>query len=151
MKVILNQDVINLGEEGDIREVAAGYARNYLFPKKLAYPYNSNTLVFLDSRREAIESRKEEKRKAALGLKEQLEELKLQFSMSAGENGKLFGSVTSALIAEELEKAGHSIERRRIEVPENHIRQIGEYSVRVKLYGQEEARVQVEVERAKEG
>ena len=151
MKIILNQDVVNLGEEGDIRDVAAGYARNCLIPKKLAYAYNRNTVVMLESRRDAIESRKDDKRTAALGLKGQLEELKLQFSMSAGENGKLFGSVTSALIAEELEKAGHSIERRRIEIPDNHIRQVGEYSVRVKLYGQEEANIQVLVERSKEG
>ncbi len=151
MKVILNQDVINLGEEGDIRDVAAGYARNYLVPKKLAYPYNSSTLIMLGSRREAIENRKGEKRTAALGLKEQLEELKVQFTMSAGENGRLFGSVTSALIADELEKLGHSIERRRIEIPDNHIRQVGEHSVRVKLYGQEVARIQVVVERAQEG
>ena len=151
MKIILNQDVVNLGEEGDIRDVAAGYARTCLIPKKLAYAYNRNTVVMLESRRDAIESRKDDKRTAALGLKGQLEELKLQFSMSAGENGKLFGSVTSALIAEELEKAGHSIERRRIEIPDNHIRQVGEYSVRVKLYGQEEANIQVLVERSKEG
>jgi hypothetical protein len=71
----------------------------------------------------------------------------LKFAMTAGDNGKLFGSVTSSLIGEELDKLGFDIDRRRIEVPEGHIRFTGEYSVRIKLYGQEEAKVKVLVER----
>jgi large subunit ribosomal protein L9 len=147
MKVILNQDVLNLGEEGDVRDVANGYARNYLFPKRLAVPYNGENLRILESRRTAIESRKEEKRKTASGLKERLEAEQIKFSMSAGENGKLFGSVTSSLIGEELDKLGYDIDRRRIDIPEGHIRFTGEYTVRIKLYGQQEARVKVSVDR----
>jgi large subunit ribosomal protein L9 len=147
MKIILNNDVLNLGEEGDVREVANGFARNYLLPKKLAVPYNRENLRVLESKRTAIESRKEEKRTTALGLKERLEAEQLKFAMTAGDNGKLFGSVTSSLIGEELDKLGFDIDRRRIEVPEGHIRFTGEYSVRIKLYGQEEAKVKVLVER----
>ena len=147
MKIILSNDVINLGEEGDVREVANGFARNYLLPKKLAVAYNRENLRVLESRRTAIESRKEEKRNTALGLKERLEAEQIKFAMTAGDNGKLFGSVTSSLIGEELDKLGFDIDRRRIEVPEGHIRFTGEYTVRIKLYGQEEAKINLLVER----
>jgi large subunit ribosomal protein L9 len=147
MKVILSNDILNLGEEGDVREVANGYARNYLLPNKLAVPYNRENLRVLELKRTAIESRKEGKRKEAFGLKEKLEAEQLKFAMTAGDNGKLFGSVTSSLIGEELDKLGFDIDRRRIEVPEGHIRFTGDHSVKIKLYGQEEAQVKVLVER----
>src|SRR4030042_1767753 len=102
MKIILNQDVVGLGEEGDIREVANGYARNYLLPRKLAVQHNRQNLAQFTSHKSAIEGRKEEKRKEAMGLKERLEAEELQFSMPAGESGKLFGSVTNALIGAAL-------------------------------------------------
>ena len=147
MKIILSNDVLNLGEEGDVREVANGFARNYLLPKKLAVPYNRENLRVLELKRTAIESRKEEKRNTALGLKERLEAEQIKFAMTAGDNGKLFGSVTSSLIGEELDKLGFDIDRRRIEVPEGHIRFTGDYTVRIKLYGQEEAKIKLLVER----
>jgi large subunit ribosomal protein L9 len=148
-KVILNQDVTGLGEEGDIREVAAGYARNFLYPQKFAMPYTKQSLQELESRRSAIERRKEEKRAAAMGLKERLEAEELQFSMPAGESGKLFGSVNNATIAQELEKRGFAVEKKRIEVPEHNIRMVGTYAVRIHLYGNEQAEVNVVVEAAR--
>ena len=149
MKIILSKDVINLGEEGDVCEVATGFARNYLIPMKMAVPHSKQNLRDLDHKRVSIEQRKEEKRKDALGVKERLESEELKFQMSAGESGKLFGSVGSALISEELEKRGYeNVERKRIEVPDNHIRNTGEFTVLVKLYGQEEAKVKVTVEPA---
>ena len=150
MRIILNQDVVGLGEEGDIREVADGYARNYLLPRKLAVQHNRQNLAQFTSHKSAIEGRKEEKRKEAMGLKERLETEVLQFTMPAGESGKLFGSVTNALIGAELEKRGYTLERRRIEVPEHHIRQIGSFTVKVRLYGNEEAALKVVVEAAKQ-
>jgi large subunit ribosomal protein L9 len=146
MKIILNQDVVGLGEEGDIREVAEGYARNYLIPRKLAVPHNRQTLAQFTSRKSAIDGRKEEKRKEAMGLKERLEAEELKFVMPAGESGKLFGSVNNALIGAELEKRGYTLERKRIDVPEHHIRQTGTFTVKVKLYGNEEAALKVVVE-----
>jgi large subunit ribosomal protein L9 len=146
MKIILNQDVVGLGEEGDIREVAEGYARNYLIPRKLAVPHNRQNLAQFVSRKSAIEGRKEEKRKEAMSLKERLESEELKFVMPAGESGKLFGSVNNALIGAELEKRGYTLERKRIEVPEHHIRQAGNFTVKVKLYGNEEAALKVVVE-----
>jgi large subunit ribosomal protein L9 len=148
MKVILYRDVLNLGEEGDICNVANGYARNYLFPQKLALPYTKGNLITLESRRNVIEQRKEQKRREALGLKEKLESEEIKFAAPASEAGRLFGSVTGSMIAEELEKLGYDIDKRRIEVPENHIRVVGEHAVRVKLYSQEEAQLKVMVEKS---
>jgi large subunit ribosomal protein L9 len=150
MKIILNQDIAGLGEEGDIKEVANGYARNYLIPKKIASPYTKQNLVVLESRRKAIEQRKEEKRREAMSIKERLESEDLVFTMPAGESGKLFGSVNNAMIAQELEARGYSIERKRIEVPEHNIRMVGAHTVKIRLYGQEEANLKVGVEAAEE-
>ncbi len=148
VKVILSQDILNLGEEGDVREVAGGFARNYLFPKKLALPHTRNNLQMFASRHAAIETRKEAKRTEASGLAERLSAEELKFTMPAGENGKLFGSVNAAMIGEELGKRGYEIERKRIEVPDNHIRQVGSHTVKIKLYGQQEAPIKVVVEAA---
>ena len=148
MKVILSQDISGLGEEGDIKEVADGYARNYLVPNKLAAVYSRSSLNQLEHRRTAIEARKEEKRQQAMSLKEKLEADELLISMPAGENGKLFGSVNNANIAQELEKKGYAIEKKRIEIPDHTIRTTGNFAVKVKLYGQEEAKLRVAVERS---
>jgi len=150
MKVILNHDVAGLGEEGDIRDVTNGYARNYLIPKKFALAYTKHNLTQIESRRAAIEQRKEEKRKEAMGIKERLESEELTFTMPAGDNGKLFGSVNNAMVVQELENRGYTIEKKRVEVPEHNIRVVGNYTVRVKLYGNEEAQINVLVEAAEE-
>jgi len=150
MKVILNQDVTGLGEEGDIKDVANGYARNYLLPQNLALPYTKQNLTQLETRRAAIESRKEEKRREAMSIKERLESEELVFTMPAGDSGKLFGSVNNAMVVQELEKLGYSIEKKRVEVPEHNIRMIGNYAVKVRLYGNEEAQLNIVVEAAEE-
>ncbi len=148
MKVILNQDVIGLGEEGDIKDVADGYARNFLLPKKLAVPHTKEFLVALEHKRVSIEKRKEEKRKEAAGLKERLEAEELRFAVPAGENGKLFGSVSNVNVAVELEKKGFQIEKKRIEIPEHTIRNVGTYKIRIRLYDKEEATIKLVVEGA---
>jgi large subunit ribosomal protein L9 len=148
MKVILNKDVLGLGEEGDIKEVATGYARNFLLPNALALPHTKANLASLERRRGAIDRRREEKRTEALGLKERLEAEELKFAMPAGENGKLFGSVNNATLAAELEKRGYQIEKKRIEVPEHAIRATGTFKARVRLYDKEEAVLKVVVEAA---
>jgi large subunit ribosomal protein L9 len=146
MKVILNKDLAPLGEEGDIREVAKGYARNFLFPRGIAMPYTDSTLALLESRREEIEARKEEKRKDALGLKEKLEELELLIAMPAGANGRLYGAVTGQTIADELARQGFQIERKRIELPGNSFKSVGKYKVSVKLYESAAAELAITVE-----
>lgn len=148
MKVILNQDVINLGEEGDIKTVANGYARNFLIPKKMAVPHSKQNLLILESKRAVIEQKKEEKRKEALSLKEKLTDVEIVLKMPSGDTGKLFGSVSSVMISEELDKLGFSIERKRIEVPEKHIKMLGEYNISIKLYGKEKADIKLKIEQA---
>ncbi len=148
MKVILNQDVIGLGEEGDIKDVASGYARNFLLPKKLAVPHTREFLTALEHKRVSIDKRKSEKRLEAAGLKERLEAEEIRFSVPAGENGKLFGSVNNTNVALELEKKGFTIEKKRIEIPEHTIRSVGTFKIRIRLYDKEEATVKLIVEGA---
>jgi large subunit ribosomal protein L9 len=150
MKLILKEDVPDLGSIGDVVNVKNGYARNYLIPKSFALPYTKQNLTQLETRRAAIESRKEDKRREAMSIKERLESEELVFTMPAGDSGKLFGSVNNAMVVQELEKRGYSIEKKRIEVPEHNIRMIGNYTVKVRLYGNEEARLNVLVEAAEE-
>jgi large subunit ribosomal protein L9 len=145
VKVILNQDIPNLGEEGDIKDVARGYARNFLIPKKLVMPYTREAMAIFASRREAIDARREEKRKAALDIKTRLESEALEIQMPAGDRGRLFGSVTSANIADALAAKGIEVERRRIDIPEKTIKNVGTVYVRVRLYGEEEAELRVDV------
>jgi large subunit ribosomal protein L9 len=146
MKVILNKDLNPLGEEGDIKEVAKGYARNYLFPRGIALPYTEKTIKLFESRREEIEARKAAKRQDASGIKERLEALELVLTMPAGANGKLYGAVTSQTVVEELAKQGFPTERKRVELPGNTFKSVGKYKVTVKLYENVSAEVSVTVE-----
>ncbi|MCF7945229.1 MAG: 50S ribosomal protein L9 [Spirochaetia bacterium] len=145
MKVILNKDVYNLGEEGDVCDVARGYARNYLLPQKLAVLHSNENISYFESRRGAIEKRKEEKRKLAKSLKERIEDTVLTIKMSAGDTGKLFGAVTNATISNALAKEGIEIERKNIDIPSNSIKMLGNSVVKVKLYESELADLQVQV------
>ncbi len=151
VKIILNEDVYNLGEEGDVREVAAGYARNFLIPKGLAVPYTKHYLARFEDRRSSIERRKADKRQTALGLKERIEALRLVFDMPAGASGKLFGSVTSAQVADRLLKEGLQIERKKIELPGHTIKIAGEYEASVKLYADESATLSIAINPGSEG
>jgi large subunit ribosomal protein L9 len=148
VKVILNKDIASLGEEGDVKEVARGYARNYLLPRKLALPYTARVVGLFEGRRAEIEARKEEKRKDALGVKEKLEETRLTIVMPAGANGKLYGAVTNQTICDELAKQGIQIERKRIELPGNSVKSVGKYKFSVKLYGNASAEMSMSVEAA---
>ncbi|MCK5672775.1 MAG: 50S ribosomal protein L9 [Spirochaetales bacterium] len=145
MKIILNQDVYNLGEEGDICVVTNGYARNFLIPQKMALIFNKQNSAVFESRKAAIEKRKEEKRLASAGLKEKIEAVSLELKVSSGDTGKLFGSVTNAKIAEELKKAGVIVERKKIELPGHTIKMVGEFVAKVKLYGNETADLKIVV------
>jgi large subunit ribosomal protein L9 len=150
MKVILDRDIPNLGEEGDVKEVKNGYARNYLIPNSYAMPYTKQNLQRLKGRIATIEKKKEEKRQDASGLKDRIEAEEVVFKMPAGTGGKLFGSVSNALISEALEKKGFNIERKRIEVPEHTIKQLGEYKIKIKLYERKEAILKVKVEKTED-
>ncbi|NCB02050.1 MAG: 50S ribosomal protein L9 [Spirochaetia bacterium] len=143
MKIILNQDIQNLGEEGDILEVKNGYARNYLLPKNIAVLFNKTNQALFAGRAAAIEKRKQEKRKAASSVRDQLNDLTLNLVVSAGESGKLFGSVTSTMVQEALAKHDLTIEKKRIEVASHEIKNVGNYSVKIRLYEGESAIVKL--------
>ena len=146
MKIILNQDVTHLGEEGDVVEVKDGYARNYLLPTKTAVIYNKANEALFKSRAAAIEQRKAEKRAASASLKEKLDGITLSITVPAGESGKLFGSVTSQMVQAELQKLGFEIERKRIDVATHAIKMTGTYSVIIHLYENEFSSVKLLVQ-----
>jgi large subunit ribosomal protein L9 len=145
MKVILNHDVPNLGELGDVKDVAAGYARNFLLPRGLVYPYSPATVALFAKRKAEIEVRKAEKRASSQDLKTRLEAEELILDMPAGQNGKLFGAVSNASIADELLKSGISIDRKKIDVPGRVIKSVGNYKITIRLYEKEEATIKIVV------
>ena len=145
MKVILNVDVKSLGEEGDVKNVANGYARNFLLPRNLAVPYNEATVAIFEARKAEIEARKEQKRKDSASLKDKLEALQLEVVMPAGANGKLYGAVSAHVVAEALAKQGFEIERKRIELPGAAVKSVGTFKVVIKLYESQTAEVHVNV------
>jgi large subunit ribosomal protein L9 len=148
VKVILNKDVANLGEEGDVRDVKRGFARNYLIPKLLVVPFSKHNAAILESRKKSIEKRREEKRQEALGLKDKIEALEIVFSMPAGDNGKLFGAVTNTMVAEALEKEGVVVERKKVEITDHTIKTVGNHTAKVKLYDNQIAALKVTINKA---
>ena len=146
MKIILNQDVIHLGEEGDVVEVKDGYARNYLLPTGTAVIYSKANAALFKSRAAAIEQRKAEKRAASASIKEKLDNVVLTITVPAGESGKLFGSVTSQMVQAELQKLGFEIERKKIEVATHAIKMTGTYSVVIHLYENDMSHVKLIVQ-----
>ena len=145
MKVILNKDVKHLGEEGDVKVVANGYARNYLFPRSLALPYTPEVVAIFEGRKAEIEARKAAKREAAKSDKEKLEALALSVTVPASAGGKLYGAVSAQTVIDLLAKEGFEFERKRVEIPGNAIKQTGSYKVNVKLYENAVAEVHIEV------
>ena len=145
MKIILNQDVVNLGEEGDVCVVKDGYARNYLLPTGAAVIYNKTNAALFASRAEAIEKRKVAKRAEAASLKEKLDAVTLELVVPAGESGKLCGSVTSIMVQDALNKLGFEIERKKIEVQTHAIKMTGTYTVTVHLYENESSQIKLVV------
>lgn len=145
MKVILNQDVPNLGELGDVKEVAPGYARNFLFPRNLAFLFNMKTKALFEKRASEIEALRAAKRNDSASLKEKIEVDEIAVSVPAGQNGKLYGAVTNATIYDELLKKGIEIDRKKIEVPGRSIKSVGNYKILIKLYEKEEATLRLVV------
>ncbi|MBO4404632.1 MAG: 50S ribosomal protein L9 [Treponema sp.] len=145
MKVILNDDVKHLGEMGDVKNVANGYARNFLFPRMLAVPYNPETVAYFEGKKAEIEERKAKKREESKSLKEKLESITVELTMPAGNNGKLYGAVTNLTVANYLNTNGYEIERKRIEIPGVTIKQTGNYSIKIHLYETTVAEVKLSV------
>jgi len=146
MKVILISTVPNLGEPGKIVDVAAGYARNYLLPRKLAVIADEGNQRQLQHHVREAQRRLEKMATDARGLAQRIGEITLVIKTKAGEAGRLYGSVTSADIAEHLSRDhGTEVDKRRIEIPDP-IKSLGEHMVNVKLHGDVRTQLRVMVE-----
>ena len=132
MEVILNKTIDNLGLEGDIVNVKPGYARNFLIPQKIALAVNKQNLARLQQEKEAIEARLEKERKEAEALSGKLTGITVEIARRVGEDDRLFGSVTSADIAEKLEAKGIAVDRKAIVLNEP-IKSLGETKVVIKV------------------
>jgi len=132
MQLILTKDVANLGKAGELVTVKPGYGRNYLLPKGLAVTATTRNKARLEHDRTAIESRVKKELEVAGSLAERLNGMTLQFERLVGEEDKLFGSVTSRDITEQLEKAGLELDHRKIALDEP-IKALGKYEVEVRL------------------
>ena len=145
MKIILNNDVVHLGEEGDVVTVKDGYARNYLLPTGAAVIYNKANAAMFKQRAEQIAKRKAEKRAASASLKERLDNVTISLVVTAGESGKLFGSVTSQMVLEALLKEGFEIEKKKLDVPTHAIKMTGTYHIVAHLYENDKANITLNV------
>ena len=142
MEVILRQAVDTLGHTGDIVKVSAGYARNFLLPRGIAYEATPGNKKRLEQERARLEAAEGERRGKASELATRVEQVSLTFSARVGEEGKLFGSVTTADIAHELEKQGIHVEKRQIDLHEP-IKALGVYRVPVRLHADVKPEVRV--------
>ena len=146
MDVILREDIDKLGSRGQVVHVAAGYARNFLLPKKMAVAATESNKKIVEQERQS-HLRKEAKQKdEATDLGKMLNGVTVTISQKAGENDQLFGSVTSKDVADALEQKGYTIDRRKIQLDEP-IKQLGEHKVVVRLHRDVTAEVTVNVVR----
>ena len=143
-EVILKQDIVGLGEEGDIKKVAGGYARNYLLPFGHAVPMTQANMKKLEAEREAINVRKKEKLDASKSFLEKLNAVELSYVENAAENGRLFGSISLNDIQVQLKEQGYDLDKKQIHLPDA-IKFVGSHSVEVKLYGDLVAKIKVNV------
>jgi large subunit ribosomal protein L9 len=145
VKIILTRDVSNLGQAGDVKNVAAGYARNYLIPQGLAVKATAGAMKEFERRRSAETSREERLAQRAEALAQRLSEVTLTFEAKAGETGRLYGSITTGDIAEALgRQVGEKFDRRK-NILSDPIRQVGEHVVSVRLAADVVAEVKVVV------
>jgi large subunit ribosomal protein L9 len=144
MEVILKEDVPKLGSRGDVVRVAEGYGRNYLLPRKLAIEASAANKAVIDQMKAAALRRSAKEKGEAEELAKQFVGVKLTFTRRAGEQDHLFGSVTASDIATELEKRGFKVDRRKIHLNEP-LKNLGEYTVQIRLHREVTAPVQVEV------
>jgi large subunit ribosomal protein L9 len=144
MELILKQTVDNLGQEGDIVKVKPGYARNYLIPKQFAVPADKSSLAMLEQERAAIDARRERQTMETDALTKKLAGTTITIAQRAGEENRLFGSVSSADIADKLAELGITVDRKKILLAEP-IKSLGDTTVSVKTGFQKTAEITVQV------
>ena len=147
VKVILREDVPRLGDAGEVVSVRPGFARNFLLPQGKAILATESSMKALDHHQRVIAEKVAREKKTLEGEKGRIEALALEIAVQVGEEGKLFGSVTAAQIAELLEAKGVSVDRRKIELPEP-IKEVGEHRVPLRLHRDVVATVRLNVRAA---
>lgn len=148
MKVILLKDVESLGERFEIKEVAAGYARNFLFPKGLAKPVTQENLKWLEAQKEIEAEKAEEELKKVQQTVSKIDGMELVMPVKLGKEGKVFGSISAVKIAEQLKEEDFDIKKSQIEL-EKPIREIGSWPVKISFPHGLEAAIRVIVEEEK--
>jgi large subunit ribosomal protein L9 len=146
MEVILKEDIVSLGSRGDVVKVAEGYGRNYLLPRKLAIQANAANKKVIEQMKAAAVRRSAKEKAGAEALAKQFEGVSVSFQRRSGENDQLFGSVTSADIAEALAKKGFDVDRRKIQLHEP-LKTVGEFTIPIKLHKEVTAHFKVVVEK----
>ncbi|MEN6310216.1 MAG: 50S ribosomal protein L9 [Acidobacteriota bacterium] len=144
MKVILKQDVDKLGHRGDIVNVAPGFGRNYLIPRKLALAVTASNVKMIEIERQALKKKVEQERQSFQGLIQKLKEVSLTFPRRAGEKDVIFGSVSAADIKEALDKLGFEVDKKKIQLDEP-IKRLGHFTVAIKIYQDDKAEVKIAV------
>jgi large subunit ribosomal protein L9 len=144
MKVILKEDVKTIGNMGEIVDVADGFARNYLVPKGLAAEANVKNIRSMEHEKKIIQEKSKKIKASAQSLSEQIANMTITMKAKAGEEGKLFGSVTSMDIAEQLKNEGLEIDKKKIYLDEP-IKRLGTYAVNVKLHSDVSAQLTIQV------
>jgi large subunit ribosomal protein L9 len=143
MKVILKENLKNLGHQGDVVEVKNGYANNYLFPRGIATMATPGNLKMLEENNRQGAMKREKLKADALTLSEQLKDIIIQIGMKAGANGKIFGSITPLQISQALKTKGFEIDRRKIEISD--VKTLGNYEATLNLHRDVTMNIQVEV------
>jgi large subunit ribosomal protein L9 len=144
MEVILKEDVVNLGHRGDVVKVADGYGRNFLLPRKLALQATQANKAVIEQMKAAAARRSATEKAGAEELVAKLAPVALSFTRKSGENGQLFGSVTSSDIAAGLAAQGFEVDRRKVQLSEP-LKSVGEYTVPIRLHREVTAHVKVKV------
>ncbi len=134
MQIILLEKVVNVGNLGDVVKVKDGYARNFLIPQKLARRATKTAIAEFELRRAELEKAAAEKLAAAQALGEKVNGLTIEISQKAGVDGRLFGSVTNADVAEALTKQGFAVEKAQVRMPNGPLKVVGEHPVQVSLH-----------------
>ena len=145
MEVILKQPVRNLGDADDVVKVKNGYARNYLIPQGLAVMATAAAKKAMEEKKRQAAHKVEFVKKQALEEAEKLANLKVIIETLAGADGKLFGSVTSTNIVESLKEQGFEVDKSMIRMPQGQLKQVGDYPIKVVLYGDISAQITVSV------
>jgi large subunit ribosomal protein L9 len=146
MKVLLKQDVPKIGKKGQILEVKEGYARNFLIPGGLAVEASGGAMKQIEEEKKASDRHKAKEKEEAQGLAEKIEALSILLKHKAGDEGRLFGSITSAEVAEALKQKNFTIDKKKI-VLEEPIRLVGDYEIKIKLHPEVAAHLNVRVEK----